>query len=250
MNHKTIEIPIYNTNEEGKFVIAENVEHILFDIGASFTAVNSYNNINENVFIVAVEPDPRAWISYFSLFWHTDEGKNQNKLHRSEIYPINPQKYFHNFVFIPCAIVNSADKFIELHLSLRTGANSVLEISDDWNFMKSELNPITVPCMTLENLINMVPEDRRISAVKIDCQGYDDKVIQSAGKSIERVDFLSVECGTHESNQYKNSYSVDKFKKYFEEIDFEIVNERPGDGGHYLLKNKKSNLKHCPFNLD
>ena len=215
----TIDVPICNT-KDGKFEIPENINRIMFDIGASYHAPNTKKNLNEETFVVLVEPDPRMWLSYLSAWYHTQElpkGKDPHHLDDA----IEPE-FFNNFSFLPCAI-GKENGFSEYNLCERDGKSSLLELNPNFPNNHKPFRKIPIKVITLNELIDMVPEDRRINLIKIDCQGYDEQIILSGKDNLERVNFLAVEMNEHESNQYINAYKVSNFSKTLEECGFKIM---------------------------
>jgi hypothetical protein len=95
--------------------------------------------------------------------------------------------------------------------------------------------------MTLSELIDMIPEDRKINLIKIDCQGYDEQVVLSGKDSLNRVDYLAVENGKHESMQYSGAYSVDGFSSTLTDLGFSY---HISSGGQKIYKNNNSSLKY------
>ena len=229
----TIDVPICNTND-GKFIIPENINRVMFDIGASYHAPNTKRNLDEETFVVTVEPDPRMWLSYLSMWYHTQqlpEGKNPHHLDDA----IKPE-LFNNFSFLPCAI-GKENGFSEYNLCERDGKSSLLELNPEFPNNHKPFQKIPVKVITLNELIDMVQEDRRIDMIKIDCQGYDEQVILSGKDNLERVDFLAVEVNKHESSQYTDAYEVSNFHKTLDECGFVHVSH---SGGQEIFANKKT----------
>jgi len=232
-NPFTIDFPISNTND-GKFVIPDTVNRVMFDIGASYHAPNTKKNLNKETFIALVEPDPRMWLSYLSAWYHTQElPKGKNPYHLDDA--IEPE-FFNNFSFLPCAI-GRENGFFEYNLCERDGKSSLLELNPEFPNNHNPFQKIPVKVITLNELIDMVQEDRRIDMIKLDCQGYDEQVILSGKENLERVDFLAVEVNEHESNQYIDSYDVSGFSKTLDECGFTHISN---SGGQEIFANKET----------
>lgn len=234
MNNIILEYPIPNT-ENGKFVINDDVNRIMFDIGASYHAPNTKKNLNKETFVVTVEPDPRMWISYLSMWYHTQPLWKPSHAPYHLDDAIEPS-LLDNFAFLPCA-VGMENGFLEYNLSVRDGKSSILESNVEYEKHQPQFKKIPVKVITLSDIIDMVPEDRRINMIKIDCQGYDDRVVLSGKDQLYRVDFLSVEIGEHESNQYLNAYDVSSFRMMLKDLGFVEMHH---SGGLVIFKNKKS----------
>ena len=228
----TLDIPIPNT-KNGKFIIPDSVERIMFDIGASYHAPNSRRNIDEKTFVVTVEPDPRMWISYLSMWYHTQTlPKGKNPMHLDDAMP---PEFFSNYVFLPCAI-GGGEKFMEYNLSVRDGKSSLLKPNTDYEYHQPIARSVPVRVMTLSTLIDMVPEDRKIDLIKIDCQGYDEQVVLSGEDRLSRVHYLAVENGEHESKQYSGAYSVDSFNVTLNNLGFQYIETQ---GGQKIYSNSR-----------
>ena len=242
----TLDIPIPNT-KDGKFVIPDSVERIMFDIGASYHAPNTHNNMNEQTFIVTVEPDPRMWMSFLAMWYHTQIlPKGKNPLHLD--HAISPE-FFDNFSFLPCAI-GDGEKFMEYNLSVRDGKSSLLKPNTEYEYHQPIARSVPVRVMTLSALIDMIPEDRVINLVKIDCQGYDEQVVLSGKDRLDRVEYLAVENGKHESMQYSGAYSVDKFISTLNDLGFNYYCDQGGQQIYYNTRRKTSNsISKYTFNI-
>lgn len=237
----TLDIPIPNT-KDGKFIIPDSVDRVMFDIGASYHAPNAHRNINDNTFVIVVEPDPRMWISYMSMWYHTQSlPKGKNPMHLDDA--IAPD-YFKNFVFLPCA-VGIGSKYMKYNLSNRDGKSSLLEPNEEYVHHQPVMGSVPVRVLSLASLIDMVPDNRNIDLIKVDCQGYDEQVVLSADDRLNRVSYLGLEIGEHESKQYKNSYSVTSFKNTLNKLGFSYVAQQ---GGQTIYSND-NNISKYTFNI-
>lgn len=246
-NSLTIPLNICNLNNN-KFIIPKNCEKLWFDIG---TSINSPNGVqflkrNKNGFVIGFEPNPQMYFTIYSMYyinqnkWLVDNNhpsalieKNKRiKNQKRQIFNdteefINKNDYINRYIIIPCAI-SSNDGFEKLYKHNHEGSSS---LNDSWhNINRNEY--LYVKTYPLKKFIDMVPEYITfIEHVKIDCEGYDLNVIQSAGDSINRIAVITCED--------KNCYN------YLLNNNFSFIEEQ--NGGFSFINN---NYKHLLSKLD
>jgi hypothetical protein len=81
----------------------------------------------------------------------------------------------------------------------------------------------SVPSVRLETIIRMIPRHLRIEFIKVDAQGADFEVMQSAASELDRIDSFAVEVQT--DPLYKGQKTTEDFVEYFTVRGFTLEEE-------------------------
>lgn len=241
MEYFKLNLPIFKT-ENGKIIIPENTQNIWFDVGASFNSPNSVQFLkrNPNGFAIGFEPDPRMYFTVYCAYlfsqnlWLLDKShvSCQEERHRRMAYGLksddvteflSENDIMSRYIIVPTAISNQSG---ENYLSLDAHAGSSALHASNENFL--------VPTRRLDEFINMIPDRfQYLDHLKIDAEGHDGTVIESAGDLIKRFVVVTSEADTleilrphgfeHLENQNGGvSYVNVMFKHLLSSIDYKI----------------------------
>ncbi len=198
-------------------------KRLKMDVGLSYNAPYSelWLQLSNDVYVIGVEPNPynrRCIQDSINLF-----PNNSNRLQ------LNP-KFFSRFTCMPYAL--------DLFDSQETDAVCLKPFycTLDDPGCSSLYMPVAytakqeyVPCIQLCTLMAKIPWDifPYLEHLKIDAQGNDFRIIQSAGNYIEKILYITVECAD-ERHQYNcnkegSGHCAATVKAYLEAYGFKIT---------------------------
>ena len=217
-----------------KISLPKWVKKIKIDIGLSFDAPHMQNwidnDINNEVFVFGIEPHP-VWVKYL-----TSEIKDTNfKDYHRNTKELQYSNINNKCIIVPVAINNINNQTtMKLYIpSASDGCASLLKPNE--SILGSVIQEYDVNVYKLSELLDLIPfsdinQDeasnsiKYIEYIKIDVQGCDINVLQSAEKYlIDRVIYVTAE---PENKQYKNSEnnSSENIINYMNSIGFLHIN--------------------------
>ena len=214
-------------DENSKIVIPSYIKKIKFDIGISCEAIHTENWLNhdpDDLLVFGFEALPicvektRAYYSQPDSVWpHIKPQYFTNSV-------INTKWLDNQFIIVPAALANTDSETVDFHVTnTDVGCSSVLKPSKVLDAIGRSLNRvISVPSFKLSNFFELLPLDKidHIDYIKVDVQGIDLAVIQSAGAYIsDKVVFVTMEA---ETTQYENASgnSISHMVDYMKSIGF------------------------------
>lgn len=212
-------------------LIPKNITHIKLDIGLGMHNIHSKDwlKYEKNLFVFMFEPNI--------------DSKNSCLEHMHKIQNIiNDNK--NGFVIIPIALSNvEQESFMEFYSMLNDGGTSSLYKPINLNRLGPIKSKNTVSVFSLKHFLEIFPWDRfdYIEYIKIDAQGADFDIIQSAGDYLsEKVVFVTAE---PESNDYENCYhnTSENMEKYLISKNFIRINH-PNTEDPTFINKKFMNL--------
>jgi hypothetical protein len=225
--------------------IPDEFTNIKISIGESYNAPYSYLWLRElpNRIVFGFEPNPESINSIVTEKHQFDE-KFPNRLRMTKNY-IDEKKYF----LMTCAldlVETSGNPETRTFYSTKNdiGCSSLLKPQNsDW--LDKE---IKVPCIDFYSFLKLIPPRfKYIEHVKIDAQGCDFRIIQSAKDLIKKIVFLTVECG-NESNEYicdqkDSGHKQSELENYMKNMNFGLLTSTP------LYANDKRNTKIVKYGI-
>lgn len=185
----------------------------MVDVGLSFNAPNSigYLKRNPHSVVLGIEPNPLHFVSYFAgcdfaenLWIFTNEGpeareeirrRRRNPFLRNTGFAKQTEEFLprdlrQRFIFLPVAIALT-EGWTPLFISSHQGSSS---LNATWPGVTPESKQIPVWAIPLESVISMIhPRFEWLAHLKVDAEGEDLAVLQSAGSGLKRFAFVSVE---------------------------------------------------------
>ena len=170
------------------FPLPRDVKHVIIDIGL-------YNNIirpRAGEFVIAVDAS----------------------LKEIEANKLSTMCSTTNCILLNAAIGKGPGPFVDLHQSERPGGSSHITNFDP-NVWPMELRPAVVPLISLKTIIDAVPKEIPIVLCKLDTNGNDVYVINSAETSLKRCSRIVMEIvgpqdGTGPPDQYERAIEITK----------------------------------------
>lgn len=185
--------------------IPRNINQIKIDIGLSFAAPNSalwLENLPDRI-VYGFEPNPENVQEILS-------GDNQK---RGKQYHYVDMKYINKrFFVLNAAIDDDPPQYKSFYTTENDPGTSSLYRPNIFRIKEN----ILVPCLPLADFFSLVPWKRfkYIEHIKIDTQGNDLRVLQSAGDYLsQRVVFVTAECMAKGYSYTHTQYELDKFMK-------------------------------------
>lgn len=189
--------------------------NLFIDVGLSHSAPHSQMTLEKNpdAFVIGIEPNPNSCSSVKKIL----EGHDRFHLVEAGVGDVAGELEFN--------IVGPDE-----------GCSSFLGITNAFKQQGYEvLDQVKVPIVTLESILDQVPWDRvknGLFDMKSDTQGYEDKIILSLGKYIEKLASLEIEVQTW--GYYEEASDHNVVKGLLNEYLYEIRN----DGGNAWFKKK------------
>lgn len=203
-----------------KLLIKELLKKLFLFLGLKITRRNSGLLAVSNKFVYQFEPtnqDKLKWIKNLNINTVLDVGSHQGEF-ASELYQILPEAKFYcfeplrnnfielqsnlnfpNFKLFNLAIGDSPGK-LEMYHNNFSPSSSILKCSE----LHKETFPFSafeqlekIEINTLDDILNDIELEDDI-LLKIDVQGYEDKVIRGAEKILDRVKVVIVETSFRE----------------------------------------------------
>jgi|688.fasta_scaffold117125_2 FkbM family methyltransferase len=207
-------------------VIPKNITHIKLDIGLGMNNVQSQNwlKYEKNLFVFMFEPNVDSKNSSIS-----------NMHNIKNIIDINNNA----FTIIPVALSNvEKESFMDFYSMLNDGGTSSLYKPTNLDRLGPIKSKINVRVFSLKHFFELFPWDKfeYIEYIKIDTQGADFDIIQSAGDYLsERVVFITAE---PEINYYENcSHNTSKnMENYLISKNFIRINHPNTDDPTFINK--------------
>jgi len=203
--NRMIGIPILPVNETNHIVFPPQVKRVWFDVGAHKEAMYTYKflKIQPDLAVIAFEPMFDMWGQLFML------------KHHERMYPIP-------------AAVSLNDGMVSFRRAATDMCSSIKGIDPASNATKHKWPggctgtafEVKVPTLRLETIIDALPFET-VEFIKVDAQGADFDVMQSAGKHLRRIKAFVVEVQTEAL--YSETHTEAEFKEYFERRGFELV---------------------------
>lgn len=238
----------------GTLMIPEGIRSIKIDIGLSYTAPNSalWIERNPHVFVFGFEPNFEA-VSY--LLYRKMPQKNRSSLLASlrKIGGLDCEKYLgKNFILFDVAIDNCAPCMKEFYMTEGVGTSSFHRpesscISEQpEHFSISEYKP--VPTIRLSDFMSLLPWEKfpYVEQIKIDTQGNDVRVLESAGEYLKKVVFVTAEVPT--DKQYEYSHTEKELDALMTANNFEFIKDTNRQGNKTYVNKSFKHLLNTPGN--
>jgi hypothetical protein len=201
------------------FRIPEHITKIKIDIGLSYNAPQSqkwFEYDGDSLYVFGFEPNSECLESL--------NNKNIQKKHPSHGKPIENKYLTSNICIIPVALNNVTEEsegtFYQMGNDCGTSSLNYPDQKQLGN-IKSITN---VPIFSLKHFFDIFPWERfsYIEYMKIDAQGSDYDILQSADDYIERIIYITAE---PECNQYADcsKNNTENIRKYLETKGFSKI---------------------------
>lgn len=239
--NKIVEQVLGKYLDDGIIKIDSRFSRVFIDIGTSFNAPNTevWTRGNEEVFVIAVEPNPKNVESLKYGNWlqcpYGSGWKHELQL--------NPNMIDNQVYLLEAALSSGEPRYSDFYCtdsSNDPGCSSLYKPMDNFSVALEE--KISVPTFSLMEIMKIFPWDKFpfIEHLKIDAQSSDYDIILGMGEYLKRVLYLTVETHTIDSvtkqPQYHNSNeNPDKLKSYIEDNGF--VCKKWGDNAYFYNKN-------------
>lgn len=194
---------------DGKFAIAESVQHVKLDVGLSYSApmAQYWLSHEDNLIVFGFEPNPTSVSSI---------RKGAVKMDPSHGVPLERKYVDQSFFLIPCALGLSSQPMIQFYVTTDCGCCSIYEPET-----LEVAGVIEVPFFPLSDFFDHFPFDTHpvIDYIKIDAQGADLDIVKSAGHYLaERVIYVTIEA---EDSHYKNTNNSESdIENYMQAVGF------------------------------
>ena len=209
--------------------IPKNIKHYKIDIGLGMNNIHSQDwlKYEKDLFVFMFEPNIDSKNS--SL-------ENTNKI--KDIIQTNSNA----FTIIPVALSNVENQTtMEFYSMLNDGGTSSLYKPININRLGPVKNKNLVSVFSLKHFFDLLPWDKieYIEYIKIDAQGSDFDIIQSAGNYLsERVVFITAEPENNDY-QYCNHNTCENMTNYLLSQNFEKINHPNTDDPTFINKKFK-----------
>jgi hypothetical protein len=101
--------------------------------------------------------------------------------------------------------------------------------------------------VTLESILDLIPDNIQDLHLKVDTEGYDLEVLRGARDSIRRFQTVIIECSEQDKSgktlHYDGQCLMEDAQPYMEAFDFSTKWEPQGDLGNLFFYNTKLNQK-------
>jgi len=198
-------------DDKGMFAFDDSVKSVAIDVGAANNPLAFDMGEDANQVVLAFEPNTgmRETLANDMEKWARDIFLRGGCKSRWE-----PHCTDQRLVVFPAAM-SSEVGYAEFHLghnpycsSLNTydlvgGVDPTLlnhpvkEVRDTmascWGSLTNTAHKFTVPTVTLASILRRIPAHIRIKYIKIDAQGHDFKILQSAGDQMSRIEYVRFE---------------------------------------------------------
>lgn len=190
-----------------KFKAPDWAKKLKIDVGLSYSASNSIEWIRRDpeLMVIGLEPVPE---SVLRLRTHIEEQPDSEQI-RKQLY------------ILPVAL-GLEPKEAKFYVTDKDASSSSLLEPSSFSVAQT----ITVPVFTLGQLIESIPIHHfgRVDHLKLDCQGFDLDIIQSASEAISHIAIVTAEA---EQKQYLNSRNdVESLEEHMISMGFVFFNRR------------------------
>lgn len=213
-----------------KLKIPKNISQIKIDVGLSFGAPNSalwLDNLHDRI-VFGFEPNPENVRDLLTI----DENKRGKKPYYLS------SKYLNNrFFLFNAAIDNCRPQLKTFYMAKDDPGTSSLHKPIDIKIKRQ----VVVPCFSLSDFLSLIPWKRfnYVEHLKIDTQGNDLRVLQSAGRYLHQIVFITAECTAEGYTYSHTSKELDKFMKTNK---FEFIKNTEKKGNKTFVNLKYKNL--------
>lgn len=215
----------------GKLRIPGKIKQIKLDIGLSFAAPNSamwLENLPDRI-VFGFEPNPE----------NVNEILTGNNIKRGKQYHYVDLKFINKRFFVfNTAIDNSLPGYTEFYMTEGDPGTSSLYKPNIFKIKKK----IMIPSIPLTSFFSLIPWQRfkYIEHIKVDTQGNDLRVLQSAGKFLKRrVVFVTAESTAKGYNHTHTGSQLDRFMK---KNGFSVIADTDKGGNKTYLNNLYKNI--------
>lgn len=211
----------------GHLKIPKKIKQIKLDIGLSFAAPNSalwLSNFPDRI-VYGFEPNPENVREIIS---------GENRKRGNQYRYVNLKDINKRFFLLNVAIDNYPPQFKKFYMTREDPGTSSLHKPKIFKIKESTM----VPCVSLSDFLSLIPWNRfkYIEHIKIDTQGNDLKVLQSAGKYLsEKVVFVTAECT---AKGYNYSHTKNELDVFMENHGFEFI-EGTDIAGNKTYRNRR-----------
>jgi FkbM family methyltransferase len=169
-----------NLTAQGHFDFGENITSVVIDVGLEhWSFFVPYTKVNASVAVLGVEALPR---NYFNTRARTHEWARANKIDRRRLQVVN-------------LAIGPNTTMATFRTAWAPACGSILPTASTNSFWCAEsVDEVTLPMITLERLIRLVPPRVRLSFLKVDVEGADLVVARSGGSLLSRFDGVTIEC--------------------------------------------------------
>lgn len=152
-----------------------------------------------------------------------------------------------NCILLNTAIGEGPNPFVDLHQSERPGGSAHITNFDP-NVWPMELRPAVVPLNSLKTIIDAIPQELPIILCKLDTNGNDVDVLDSAGTSLKRclrvvMEIVGPQDGTGPPDQYERAIAITK--KHGFRLD-PLYPSAKQQSGSYDLNFERPEARHQP----
>jgi len=205
--HELLGVPVLPIDSETQMIaFPPSVERVWIDVGAHKDAMYTFPHLkkNEDLGVIAFEPMYDKWGELFF-----------NK-HSPRLFPIPAAVSLENGLI---TFRRAATDMCSSIKGIEKGAEKI-----KWpGGCRDTAFEFTVATLRLDTILEKIPFDT-IEFLKVDAQGADFEVVESAGKHLRRIKSFVVEVQIEPL--YADAKTEADYKEYFENRGFELVHKK------------------------
>ncbi len=216
--------------ETGKLKLPANINSIKIDVGLSYTAPNSalWIKNNPSVFVFGFEPNSEAvdYLLYGKM--HQKSARVSTAASIRKVGGLDIKKYLgKNFMLFDVAIDNCEPGMKKFYMTKGVGTSSFHRPTNEVMNKQPEHFSIneymSVQTVRLSDFMSLLPWDRfeYVEHIKVDTQGNDVRVLESAGDYLKKTVFITAEVAT--DVQYEFSHTEQELDNLMAKYNFEFL---------------------------
>jgi FkbM family methyltransferase len=231
--------------ETDKIKLPENITTVLIDIGArdSDYLQTLASTLDPTIALLLFDPLPDSYIPVN---------------HRAMAYALTDLKdrwlspLRSNQVFAVRAAVGPEETTSQFNIGSGPACSSMLGTHADNKFWCAvSRGKITVNVVTLESILDLIPDNIQDLHLKVDTEGYDLQVLRGARDSIKRFQTVIIECSERDESgktkHYEGQCLKEEAQPYMEAFGFNTKWEPQGGLGNAYFYNTKLNRNIPPI---
>lgn len=235
-------------DEHGMFAFDDTIRSVAFDVGAATNPLNF--DLDQDASQVVFNFEPLQW-KMLETAIETDSVNLQKRGGCDNIW--DSFCAMHRFYVFPAAVSKDLGH-AKFHATANPYCGSLETFSDDRdqnaidpalkNSEDPEIRgvfdacykdagiPGDVPTISLKSIIERIPTHIAIKYMKIDAQGHDFKVLQSAAEQISRIEYVRFESQVDPPPDRRLVSGVPSYKDMERQLAAQGLKHMPGDGPH------------------
>ena len=190
---------LYPLSADGKFMIPSDISRVWIDVGADWKSFTNEGGVYSHPYKLGGKNINTEWSNSNDIFTIAVDA---NQEYYSALSKLK------NSIAIPCAI-SSSEGLAEFYHYEGPGCSSILPpnpiaSSDKIPDLCKKVKSIERICsISLETVINFIPDHIPIELLKVDAQGIDLSIVKSAKSNLHKLQTVVIE--TQEPNENKSN---------------------------------------------